>query len=334
VLRILTYHRVAELQDTNCVDPRSVSATPSVFLSQMRHVADHYRPVSVTEVLDSIESGARLDERSVLITFDDAYADFLDFAWPILKQLRLPVTIFVPTAYPDHPEMPFWWDKLYHAFSSTTRRELVDTPLGALSLANQVERRRGLRMLQGYAKTMVTAEAQEMVDSICRQLVGESICTSSVLSWDQLRALSKEGVTIGSHSRTHPLLDRLSAGEIRDEVRGSQMDLKREIGFSLPIFCYPNGDYNRAVVAILKKEGIVLGFTTIAGGNDLGSEDLLALKRIDITPRTSAPIFRIRVLRVAMALDGWRCRRRRTTSSRRRSWFGVSKEARQQTVIS
>jgi peptidoglycan/xylan/chitin deacetylase (PgdA/CDA1 family) len=334
VLRILTYHRVAELQDTNCVDPRSVSATPSVFRSQMRHVAEHYRPVSVIEVLDSIESGAPLDERSVLITFDDAYADFLDFAWPILKQLRLPVTIFVPTAYPDHPEMPFWWDKLYHAFSSTTQRELVDTPLGALSLANPNERRRGLRTLQGYAKTMGTAEAQKMVDSICRQLVGKSICTSSVLSWDQLRALSKEGVTIGSHSRTHPLLDKLSAGEIRDEVRGSQMDLKREIGSSLPIFCYPNGDYNRTVVAIVKKEGIVLGFTTIAGGNDLGSEDLLALKRIDITPRTSAPIFRIRVLRVAMALDGWRCRRRRTTSSRRRPWFGVSKESGQQTVTS
>src|ERR1051326_5923035 len=124
MLRILMYHRVAELKDTPTIDSRSVSATPSTFAQQMRHLARYYHVVSMPDVLDAVKRKRTIRDRSVLITFDDAYADFADFAWPILKQLRLPATMFVPTAYPGHPELAFWWDRLYQAFDRTRRTEI------------------------------------------------------------------------------------------------------------------------------------------------------------------------------------------------------------------
>src|SRR5690242_8582333 len=191
MLRILMYHRVAELKDTPTVDSRSVSATPSAFTEQMRHLSKHYRVVSMPEVLDAVERKRDLPERSVLITFDDAYSDFADIPWPILKQFRLPATLFVPTAYPDHPELVFWWDRLYQAFDRTRRTELSDTPLGSLPLKTPAEKRRSLRLLQNYVTTCPHVEGMRLVDSICARLVETPLGPGSVLSWDQLRRLAK-----------------------------------------------------------------------------------------------------------------------------------------------
>ena len=133
MLRILAYHRVAELRDTPAVDSRTVSATPEGFARQMKHLAHFYRVVSMPEVLEAVEKGRSLPKRAVLITFDDAYADFTEIAWPILKQFRFPATMFVPTAYPDHRERAFWTDALYQAFAATSRITINVARLGHLT---------------------------------------------------------------------------------------------------------------------------------------------------------------------------------------------------------
>jgi peptidoglycan/xylan/chitin deacetylase (PgdA/CDA1 family) len=42
---------------------------------------------------------AELPQQQLALTFDDAYEDFYENAYPILEQLAFPCTIFVPTAY-------------------------------------------------------------------------------------------------------------------------------------------------------------------------------------------------------------------------------------------
>ena len=83
----------------------------------MGYLARHYEVVSLEEVLKAVEKETCLPKRAILITFDDAYCDFTDYAWPILRRLRLSATIFVPTAYPNQPYRGFWWDRLHRAFS-------------------------------------------------------------------------------------------------------------------------------------------------------------------------------------------------------------------------
>jgi len=191
--------------------------------------------------------------------------------------------VFVPTAYPGRPELAFWWDQALSGVRHRTRRtELRDTPLGALPLADPDLRRRSLRALQNYVPTIPHDEAMRLVDCVCMQLVETPVKCGSVLNWDQLRQLARDGVTLGSHTRTHPILTQLPPDRIREEVRGSQQDLEREIGVALPIFCYPNGDHDSTVMTILREEGILIGLSTLVGENELDSTDLLRLRRIGI----------------------------------------------------
>ena len=316
MLRILAYHRVAQLRDTPAVDSRGVSASPEGFARQMEHLARFYRVVSMPEVLEAVEKRTLLPKSAVLITFDDAYADFAEIAWPILKQFRLPATMFVPTAFANQPERAFWWDRLHQAFAATSSIEINIPSLGNLPLLPPDQNRRSLRTIQNHLTTIPHREAMRLMDSLCAELGLSCAQGGSVLTWKQLRELAREGLTLGSHTRTHTIMTQVTPDRMREEVQGSQEDLRREIGACLPIFCYPNGNYNDTVVSILREQGIRLAFTTLSGPNNLDSLDPLRLRRTVIMPRTTPPIFCLRLLRLGVHLDAWRDRKQREVLTR------------------
>ena len=316
-MRVLTYHRVANAGEDPYLDPSLISATPEDFERQMGFLARNYEVVSMDDVLDALEGRRRLSSRAALITFDDGYRDFAENAWPILKIYGLPVVLFVPTAYPDHPERAFWWDRLYQAVTFTPHPERRDALLGVRPGCAAPERLSRLSELRNILKAMPHAEAMALVEEIAQQLEVQPPRRHRVLTWKELRSLSKQGVTIGAHTRTHPILSQITADELREEIRGSQDDLQREIGDTRPIFCYPSGDHDDRVVRILREEGFAAAFTTLDGQNDLRFQDPLCLRRTNITRRTTFPIFRLRLWRWVSRIDAVRHRRKThfTTSS-------------------
>ena len=308
MLRILTYHRVADPGATMHLNPRMISATPEVFAHQMRFIARHYHAVSMAEVLAALQQAVPLPRGAVLLTFDDAYCDFGEIAWPILKGHQLPATLFVPTGYPDFPERAFWWDRLHRAFQELRHEEIQIAPLGALACGNVAQRRQSLKRAQDYVKTLPHAEAMRWVEDLCAALGSAAVVKKTVLSWDELRRLMQEGVTLGAHTVNHPMMTRLSHEDIRHEVTQAQADLRRELGKVLPIFCYPSGGHDDAVVSILREAGMQVAFTTRDGQNDLGSADPLRLRRTNITPRTTPLLFRLRLTKFMSHVDAWRHR--------------------------
>ena len=291
LLRVLTYHRVLPVDAHPAPAPGLFSATPQVFEQQMRFLAAHYRVISMAELCQAVTAEASLSPRSVLITFDDAYCDFEEYAWPILKANRLPVTLFVPTAFPGQPQRRFWWDQLYQAILSDPSRHFLETPLGRLSIVTPAQRLEAFKQLRNYIFTQPHEEAMAWVESFCKWS-GFKSSSPEVLGWDALRNLAEAGVTLGAHTRTHPLMHRISSeGAIAEAVR-SREDLEREIGSVLPVFAYPGGGFNDAVVDGLRRAGFQLAFTTLRGVNDLRKADRQRLRRINVGQNTSLGIFR------------------------------------------
>src|SRR5690606_28687144 len=150
-------------------NPSLVSATPEAFAEQMRYLANRFRVVSVDEVLAAYRGEERLPQRAVLITFDDAYRDVGEVAWPILRRMRLPATVFVPTACTGG-RCTFWWDRLHQAISSTSLRTLDVTAAGALPLHDAASAAATLKTLQRRVKELPHAEAMAFVDHVCSEL--------------------------------------------------------------------------------------------------------------------------------------------------------------------
>jgi peptidoglycan/xylan/chitin deacetylase (PgdA/CDA1 family) len=298
VLAVLTYHRVAAPGEEPELDPGLVSATPWEFELQMRHLASTGRVVSVEELLAARRGQARLPPGAIAVTFDDAYRDFAAHVWPTMRRHGLPVTLFVPTGYPDRPDRSFWWDRLHQALSAATRTDELETPVGPLALRSDADRREAFTLLRDHLKTIEDAEARVVVDRLAADLDAPAPA-HAVLGWDELRRLHEEGVALAPHTRSHAFLDQVPPEQARAEIAGSRDDLLREVGACPPVFSFPSGQHTDDVVAILAEEGFELAFTTGRGVNDLRQIDWLRMRRINVGGRSSLPMIRAQLLSFA-----------------------------------
>jgi peptidoglycan/xylan/chitin deacetylase (PgdA/CDA1 family) len=302
LLRVLTYHRVDTPQARPWLDPVLISASPEVFEIQMKYLAANYQPISVFDVLEALERNDQtiLPPRAVLVTFDDAYQDFEQHAWPVLKRYRIPVTLFVPTAFPDHPQRLFWWDRLFHALHSTVRRE-ISTPIGNLAIGTDLQRSQANLRLKNHIKSLPNDMAIAFVENVEQQL-DVSPQANCVLGWEALRKLAQEGVTLAPHTQTHPIMNHIPPSTMQNEALDSLNDLQREIGETLPVFAYPSGFHNAEVVSAVRAAGYKLAFTTERGINILGRDDPLQLQRINVGAQTTVPILRAQLLSLSASL--------------------------------
>jgi peptidoglycan/xylan/chitin deacetylase (PgdA/CDA1 family) len=83
----------------------------------------------------------------------------------------------------------------------------------------------------------------------------------------QVREWLAAGHEIGSHTRTHPHLTRLSAAEAREEISASKKKLEDLFGRPIHHFCYPYGDWNETVRNLVMAAGYRTACTTVAGVN-------------------------------------------------------------------
>jgi len=85
---------------------------------------------------------------------------------------------------------------------------------------------------------------------------------------DELRALQKAGMTLASHTRTHPDLSKLTDAQLRGEIVGSRQDLQKMLGVTTDLFAYPYGAWNKRVVDIVSGAGYRAARALGGGGSN------------------------------------------------------------------
>ena len=105
-LPILMYHRIAE-DGPGPLAPYRVA--PAAFERQLAYLQRHgYRSITVEQWLNVLaHEDGRIQDRVVALTFDDAYRDFFEHAWPLLKRYGFTATLYVAT---DHVGSRATWD--------------------------------------------------------------------------------------------------------------------------------------------------------------------------------------------------------------------------------
>lgn len=119
---ILLYHRIADVQD----DPHLLSVKPKNFKKHINYLKNNYQIISLDFLVKNLEKD-KVPKKSVVITFDDGYADNYYHALPALEEFNVPATIFI-TSGKIADKKPFYWDKETRKQDRgrpLTRRELV-----------------------------------------------------------------------------------------------------------------------------------------------------------------------------------------------------------------
>lgn len=104
------------------------------------------------------------------------------------------------------------------------------------------------------------------------------------VSWDDLRRLRAEGVTIGHHGAAHLYMPRSTAEAVAADIERASARFEEELGFVPDIFAYPYGEFDAEVRDIVKSHGFRAAFAQYSGVAPQGA-DLFTLPRFPINER-------------------------------------------------
>lgn len=296
-LRVLAYHRVDRPEHRgHLLTPDLLSATPDEFARQMHFVSRRYQPISADRLVEAIKGNQSLPSRAILITFDDGYRDLAENAWPVLKYEGIPAILFISTAFPGDTSRIFWWDALYQMLTRTDLQEVTVANVGTLKLDSSKARRFAAKRLRNHMTRLEHDEREMCLEQLQYHLGIVPERKDSLLTWDDLRQLAGDGLTIAPHTHSHPILSQLSAEQITCEVQTSRQWIRQRMGQDWPIFCYPNGQsgtFNHDTKRVLEENGYVAAFTMVWGTNVIGQTHSLEMRRLGVSYRDSLSTFRL-----------------------------------------
>jgi peptidoglycan/xylan/chitin deacetylase (PgdA/CDA1 family) len=115
-----------------------------------------------------------------------------------------------------------------------------------------------------------------------------------LLSPGQIAEMSRYGIEFGSHTQTHPVLQSKTHEERKAEIYQSRSDVAKLTDMPVISFAYPFGGLNEDVKAQVKDAGYTFGIATKSGPL-YWREDLMQIRRVEVTPRTTLFSFKRKV---------------------------------------
>ena len=224
---VLAYHNVVP-DSCPAFGDRSLHLPRRLFVRQLERLLVTHSIVPLEELLGTPRTERR---PRAAITFDDGYRGAVQIGVAELAKRGLPATLFVVPAFVG--KGPFWWD--------------------ALALENGVD-----PVLRGRALD----ELRGLDADVRGWAAGQGMAMSSVPEWalvaseDELRGATRHaGITLGSHTWSHPNLARLTGAELGEELRRPLGWLRERFTSTIPWLSYPYGLATPPVEAAAREAG-------------------------------------------------------------------------------
>jgi len=290
-LFILLYHKIGP----PALPLFGETVLPEDFERQIRFLKKYYEIIDFKDLKSAI-SNANSSKDLVVLTSDDGYRDNFLYAFPIIKKYDVPLTIFLTTDVISTKQL-LWPDKLawilYKSASNFNRQTLYRTDLPRemirsvekFFLTNASGQTQILRTISMHLKSYPNAELEDILDRLtkfCNVTQWPAEDLRAMLSWEEVKNMSADGVSFGSHTKSHPALSRIPLDLARQEIVDSKQVIEEQIQKPVTTFAYPYGkrdDTTEGIINLLRDEGFEYACTTEIGYEEFPINNPLFLKR-------------------------------------------------------
>jgi len=209
------------------------------------------------------------------VTFDDAYASLPVLLGDYLRVTRVPITVFV-TSNATAAGARFWWDRVDDLFPHVTAarwrafEDEVGLP-GAYREGQPAEFGR-VRPLRQWILAGHLGRSPAALESALMRLEDETSVRTKhrAMTWDEVSAFAGDGVDIGVHTLSHPVLPLLKDAEIVREIAGGYSEIRERVPAAVPILAIPFGLFDARTVRLATEAGMHASLTL---GNRLIAPD-------------------------------------------------------------
>jgi len=300
-LLILTYHRILPQAEigTSLVQP-GMYVENNTFKKHIKFLKKNYDIISFHEYFNrNTKNDWDIEKQYCIISFDDGWRDNYTYAFPILKRHSIPATVFPAADFVGTTDM-FWPERFATIFEQSEKMQFDDYYQLLIQAANYAQLKsviplKYLKNKSGCSKQLNFNFLVEIIKTNHPDLIFKFLEKADalfkirpstqrlILNWEEIKEMSDNGISFGSHGCTHRILTYLSPKEIRQELVKSKMILSEKKIDYVPVFSYPNGSYNRNILEAVLKCGYKAAVTTKYGITNLFRPiDQASLNRIGV----------------------------------------------------
>lgn len=267
---IVNHHRIGTPDETS-FDRDLFSATPDELDVQVQYFKQRAPIVSGEELENLVSGKTPLKRLHVVFTFDDGYLDNYTKAFDVFRSAGATAAFFLVSDYVGTTTVP-WWDEIAYRVRNTKRTEInlhypvpLKVPLNGHRDASIVT------VLQHYKRTD-NLSSEKFLDEIRRETECDlPLPKRRFLNWDEAREMRNAGMAIGSHTRSHAILGRLSPESQKQELEDSKREIEARLGSRVRGLAYPVGArdcFSNATEQIAMNAGYSMCFSAYGGIND------------------------------------------------------------------
>jgi hypothetical protein len=204
----------------------------------------------------SLQDGKPLPSGSVLLTCDDGLVNHATEMLPTLQEEGLACLFFVTAASVQEDAQLMWYDELYLMMMEVPMQQFAKAIREVVGL--EVRTKAGRRSLWAQVLKVLSGRTLGDLRQIVRQLRGRVGLSDEwraaylndpvlrrrfqLLNREEVKALASAGMTIGSHTISHPMLSHISAERAREEMGESRRMLEEALGRPVWALAYPYGE--------------------------------------------------------------------------------------------
>jgi peptidoglycan/xylan/chitin deacetylase (PgdA/CDA1 family) len=276
---ILVYHAVTS--DDRPSDPSRLGhALPlRSFEEHLDWLMRCRRIVTLEEYLALRARGGTASRNRVALTFDDGLASTFRSVCASLQARHLPATFFVSTSHLA-PGRLLWFNYL-NALCYQGNYDRVEVQGEALPLRSPEQRKKAWHSLVARARASGDPRVFSATMAEVYPLPPAATADYEGMTKEQLFLFRDPRLfELGAHTISHPYLDQLSPEEQATEVFESKQVLSELTGRPVRYFAYPNGDYDRDTLRLVKQAGYEAAFATLS--RRLGGEERFEIERVGI----------------------------------------------------
>jgi peptidoglycan/xylan/chitin deacetylase (PgdA/CDA1 family) len=296
------YHYVRNL--THSRYPEIKGLDFDLFKEQIQYLKKHYTFITMESYIDSIENNTLLPEKSVVLTFDDAYSDHFDYVFPYLDGQKIQGS-FYPSVLAIREHKVLDVNKIHFILAGEEDKSKI-----IAHLKDDLDTYRKEYNLESFSyyydklghpnrfdsadvifiKRLLQVELDEslriiLTDNLFEKIIRideSSFSRELYMNIDQLQCMKRNGMHIGSHGNNHYWLGSLSRENQKIEIEKS-LEFLTLIGSDIKnwTMCYPYGNYNETTIELLTEYNCKLGLTTEVNIADMQKYNKYTLPRLD-----------------------------------------------------
>lgn len=293
-LAVITYHGVVP-SDYRRIDPGLDGGLVSTetFRRQLRLLKSNYNMISPEDLFFWCRKEYELPPRALLITCDDGLQNNIGQMLPVLREEGVRCLFFVTGASAHDVSTTLWYQELLWLLlrARSGAFQLATAELQVSGVLKSSENRRQLCWQLTKRLSRIESDARERFLCAAHEYFGikrgDSLLRRNfgLMTRTDLKTLADNGMTIGAHTLTHPVLAEQPPQLAVTEIVRSRAVLESVLGRKIWAFAYPFGgpdSVSSEVVEIARDAGFEAAFTNTGGGFG-ASLPLHAIPRVHVS---------------------------------------------------